>query len=98
MSKKLADLCVISSKYTDSNGNEKCKYENIGVKMVSEDGKEFILLKPFINLAGFKSEGTGVLVSVFPVPKDSYSGQLSPNPPTEHCSNSTGTGQEFDIF
>ena len=59
------DLCVKSGTYTDRNGNEKTNWENIGVMF--DDGSRYILLKPYINLAGFpREEGRNhLIVSVF---------------------------------
>lgn len=55
------DLCVKSGTYTDRNGNEKTNWENIGVMV--DDGSRYILLKPFINLAGFqREEGRSYLI------------------------------------
>lgn len=102
MSKKIADLCVVSGRYTDLKGNEKCKYENIGVKMVNQEGREFLLLKPFINLAGFINEGS-VLVSVFPVQSDIEAQNEEQKPvdmtPSIETETSEVTGERrFDIF
>ena len=62
---KKYDLCVKSGTYTDRNGNEKTNWENIGVMV--DDGSSYILLKPYMNLAGFpREEGRNhLLVSVF---------------------------------
>ena len=62
---KKYDFCVKSGTYTDRNGNEKVNWENIGVMI--DDGSPYILLKPYINLAGFpREEGRNhLLVSVF---------------------------------
>ncbi len=62
---KKYDLCVKSGTYTDRNGNEKVNWENIGVMV--DDGSPYILLKPYMNLAGFpREEGRNhLLVSVF---------------------------------
>ena len=62
---KKYDLCVKSGTYTDRNGNEKVNWENIVVMV--DDGSPYILLKPYINLAGFpRDEGkTNLIVSVF---------------------------------
>ena len=62
---KKFDLCVKSGTYTDRNGNEKVNWENIGVMV--DDGSPYLLLKPYISLAGFpREEGRShLLVSVF---------------------------------
>ena len=58
---KKYDLCVKSGTYTDRNGNEKVNWENIGVMV--DDGSPYILLKPYINLAGFpREEGRNLLI------------------------------------
>ena len=62
---KKYDLCVKSGTYTDRKGNEKVNCENIGVMV--DDGSPYLLLKPYISLAGFpREEGRShLLVSVF---------------------------------
>lgn len=62
---KKYDLCVKSGTYTDHSGSEKVNWENIGVMV--DDGSPYILLKPYMNLAGFpREEGRNhLLVSVF---------------------------------
>lgn len=62
MSKKQADLCVAIGSYKDRNGEEKVQWENIGVEMVGEDEKSFLLLKPWINLAGIPHEANKHIV------------------------------------
>ena len=63
---KKYDLCVKSGTYTDRSGNEKALWENIGCVM--ENGNSpYILLKPWVNLAGFpRDEGRNhLIVSLF---------------------------------
>lgn len=48
---KKYDLCVKSGTYTDRSGNEKINLQNIGVMI--DDGSPYIMLKPYINQAGF---------------------------------------------
>ncbi len=58
---KKYDLCVKSGTYTDRSGNEKVNWENIGVMV--DDGSPYILLKPYMNLAGFpREEGRNLLI------------------------------------
>ena len=71
MSKKRADLCVAIGSYKDRNGEEKVQWENIGVEMVGEDEKSFLLLKPWINLAGIPHEANKHIVVHRFLPKQS---------------------------
>ena len=63
---KKYDLCVKSGTYTDRNGNEKVNWENVGV-MMENDNEPYLLIKPWINFAGFpRDEGRShLIVSVF---------------------------------
>ena len=63
---KKYDLCVKSGTYTDRNGNEKVNWENVGVMMENGNGP-YILIKPWVNFAGFpREEGRShLIVSVF---------------------------------
>ena len=60
------DLCVKVGSY-NANGKEKSHYENIGLLVDDENNNPYILLKPWINLAGFpRDEGrNNLLVSLF---------------------------------
>ena len=62
---KKYDLCVRMS-YTDKNGDTKTSWENIGVMMENGNGP-YILIKPWINFAGFpREEGRShLIVSLF---------------------------------
>ena len=66
MAKKIFDLCVAVGKYT-KDGKEKTRYENIGVEMENTEGDRYLLLKPWINVAGIpiKQGDQAVLVSKF---------------------------------
>lgn len=63
---KKYDLCVKSGTYTDRNGNEKVNWENVGVMMENGNGP-YLLIKPYINFAGFpREEGRShLIVSMF---------------------------------
>ena len=63
--KKLYDLCVVTSKYTQ-NGQDKNRYENIGSIWENNDRK-FITLKAHFNPAAIsRKEGSdSILVSLF---------------------------------
>ena len=47
---------IASGKYTAKDGQEKTSWVEVGVIMTSQAGKEFVLLDPCINLAGFPRE------------------------------------------
>lgn len=70
--KKLYDLCVITSRYTQ-NGQEKKRYENIG-SVIEKDGRPFMTLKAHFNPAAIaRQEGSeNIFVSMF-TPKDNNS-------------------------
>lgn len=69
MMKKICDLCVVTSSYTQ-NGQKKNRYENIG-SIWDKDGKRFMTLKAHFNPAGVaRQEGSeSIFVSMF-TPKD----------------------------
>ena len=62
---KKYDLCVRIS-YTDKNGDNKTSWENVGVMMENGNGP-YILIKPWVNFAGFpREEGRShLIVSLF---------------------------------
>ena len=52
MARKTSDLCVVLSRYTDNSGREKIRYQHIGAELVNDEGKSFIILNPWVSLAG----------------------------------------------
>jgi hypothetical protein len=70
MATKKYDAAVKVSTYTDSNGEQKGRYENIGSVMMGEDGPYMILKRTF-NAAGVPNPDNrdSVIVSFF-APKD----------------------------
>ena len=71
MATKLYDLAVVTRKYTDSAGQEKNVWENVGA-ILQADGEPYMMLKAhFLPAAIARKEGSeSILVSLF-VPKDS---------------------------
>jgi len=63
---KLYDLTVKTGSYTNQQGEEKNRYQNIGAVMESNNGK-FILLYKWFNPAGVPDErgGDSIIVSMF---------------------------------
>lgn len=65
--KKLYDLAVKTSSYTDKSGNEKGKYANVGSIMQKDDGGKFILMNRTFNPAGVPNPDNrdSIIVSMF---------------------------------
>lgn len=66
--KKTHDLAVKTGTYT-ANGVSKARYENVGMVMTGDDGKEMFLLKRTFNPAGVPNPDgrDSVIVSKFDV-------------------------------
>ena len=52
MARKIKNLSVKTREYKDRDGNPKANWQNIGVIMENDQGKQFILLEKWINYAG----------------------------------------------
>ncbi|MGL4751366.1 MAG: hypothetical protein ACRCXB_02935 [Aeromonadaceae bacterium] len=83
---KIKDLAVKVGSYTDGQGQEKGRYQNVGSLMRSDDGNEFIVLHRWFNPAGVPNPENrdSVLISCFE-PKQQQQqqqgwGQPSPAP------------------
>ncbi len=65
--KKIKDLAVKTGSYTDSQGNTKGRYKNVGSVMQSDDGSKFLLLDTTFNPAGVPNPDNrdNVLISIF---------------------------------
>lgn len=84
---KIKDLAVKTGSYTDGQGQEKGRYQNVGSLMRSDDGNEFIVLNRWFNPAGVPNPENrdSVLISCFePKPQGQQQqqgwGQPSPAP------------------
>ena len=64
MTRKKYDLAVKTGSYTDRDGNEKGRYENIGAMMEGDKGP-FLMLKRTFNPAGVNTDRDSILVSMF---------------------------------
>jgi len=59
-------LAVAGRKYTNREGQEKTEWINVGVLNVAQNGKEYVLLDPKVNLAALEIGENGmVMVGVF---------------------------------
>ena len=71
--RKTHDLAVVVREYTNSAGETKKQWCNIGARIEYDDGGASLLIDRHINLAGLPGEGP-VRVSMFePKPRDGYS-------------------------
>lgn len=57
-------LAVANGSYTNSNGEQKTKWVSVGVIGMSQNGKEYMLIDPTINFAGFPREDGKDMVMV----------------------------------
>ena len=72
MAHKLMNLSVKTREYKDRDGNSKANWQNIGVIMENDQGKQFMLLDKWVNLAGIpdfsnRENNGSVMVTMFPV-------------------------------
>ena len=78
---KLYDLAVKTGSYTNQQGEEKNRYQNIGAVMSSDNGGKFILMHKWFNPAGVPDErgGDSIIVSMFdPKPRQPQQQQQQP--------------------
>lgn len=52
MPQKIRDIAVKTGSYTDNQGNEKGRWQNVGALMKGDDGNEFIIMQRWFNPAG----------------------------------------------
>jgi len=67
--KKVYDLAVKTGSYTDKDGKDKGRWQNVGSVMQTDDGGKFIMLSRWFNPAGVPDlngkGGESVLLSMF---------------------------------
>ena len=98
---KSYDLAVVTSKYTDRNGNEKANWENIGAIFEKENGGKFMTLKATFNPAGIerKAGSDSIVVSMFPVKdKEQRSSAVSQSTATSERQQQSGNNVNEDPF
>ena len=84
MARKIKNLSVKTREYKDRDGNSKANWQNIGVIMENDQGKQFMLLDKWINFAGIpdfsgKENSSSVMVSIFDVDDNYQSKNNSPS-------------------
>lgn len=67
MSKIIADICVKVGTYTNKEGKEVGRYENIGAKWEKEDGGTFVTIKRTFSPAGVPNPDNkdSIILSIF---------------------------------
>jgi hypothetical protein len=77
--KRIYDLAVVVGSYTDRTGQQKNRYQNVGVILQKDDGGKFIMMDRSFNPAGTPydaSRGNTILISMFePKPQEGQGGQ-----------------------
>lgn len=82
MAHKLFDIAVKTGEYTNSNGEKKGRWQNVGVMMQGDDGNQFLMLAKWFNPAGVpdfsgrNANSESVLLSLFE-PKQQQGGQTA---------------------
>lgn len=65
MASKKYDIVAKVGEYTDQQGNQKPRWQNIGA-VLQGDKAPFIIMEPWVNLSGLPhEEGRGVLLNLF---------------------------------
>ena len=72
MARKIKNLSVKTREYKDRDGNDKANWQNIGVIMENDQGKQFMLIDRWVNLGGLpdfsgKPNPSAVMVNIFDV-------------------------------
>ena len=77
MPQKLRDLVVKTGSYTDAQGQEKGRWQNIGALMKGDDGGEFVILHRWFNPAGIPNADNrdSLVVSCFKPDRQQQGGQ-----------------------
>ncbi len=95
MATKLFDICAITGKYSDTNGNPKNRYLNVGGLYRADDGHNFIRLNAHFNSAGIprKDGSDSIILPLFKAKdKDTDNGYSS----NQDNQNRSSGNQAFD--
>ena len=94
MAHKTHDLVVKTGSYTDNQGNQKNRYENVGALMMGENGP-FLMLKRTFNPAGVLGDRDTVLISAFETkPRDNQQGGYDQSPSGHQAPASGGVDDD----
>ena len=59
MTRKIADLAIPAGRYTDRNGNDKTRWENVGGMFETDNGRRFITIKRTFAPSGVPFDDKG---------------------------------------
>lgn len=98
MPKKIKDLAVKTGSYTDRQGVEKGRWQNVGSVLQLDDGGKVILLNRHFNPAGvpFKDGSDVVMISMFD-PKDKDGNPIAADGAKKKAPVATSDGPDDDI-
>lgn len=93
MATKKYDVAVVTGSYTDSNGNKKNRYQNVGAVIQGDNGP-YIILERWFNPAGIANPDgrSNVLLSLFE-PRD---GQQADAPRQAAQQQAAAPAADFD--
>lgn len=104
MAKKLYDLAVKTGEYTDNQGQQKGRWQNVGAVMQNNDGGKFIMLAKWFNPAGVPDlSGKGatsesILLSMFePKQNDGQQAPRQAAPQQRQAAPQRSTPEDDDI-
>lgn len=73
------DIVATTGEYSDSSGAVKKRNRTIGKIMTLENGRDFMLLDPFVNVGALPRQGDMVMLSLFaPRQDDKRQGNRQP--------------------
>ena len=74
-------ISIANGTYTDRDGQQKTRWVKVGVIGVSQNGKEYVLLDPTVNLAAFAREDGKdmVMCTVYDDSQQNNGGGYAPN-------------------
>ena len=97
MTKKQFDIKVKNGNYTNQAGEQKNRYKTVGMVMQNDDGSQFALLDPTVNLAGFpREQGKDMLIGSFFEPYQDQKPQQGNQAPQQQ-NNGFNQGQQQNV-
>jgi hypothetical protein len=93
MAKKIKDLMVKVDEYTNSKGEKKARWQNVGAEMESDDGSRYLLMERWFNPAGVPDlsgkGGKSIMLWRFD-PRDQQGGTSNQSQPAQTAAPQTG--------